>query len=354
MKKRIHTDNYESFYLDYLEGTLSEEERIAFEEFLADNPELQIDEELIFLDDTPEKMDPLQKFLLKKEDLSIVTNENLEYFAIGKVENVLSDNEGKLFDGYLAAHPEAQKVVEDYRATRLQPSAVVYPNKEDLKEKEVAFIPWRMIGGIAAAAAVLLLFFQLGFNNNTTKETSINTVAQNNNKKNQQKTTNGKKPSKMVPSIESIGENSTYMAEKSSPKNGNGHSNIKERPNRIQKENKNPDQLIPVQPEQEKTPLAENKPQPHHPTILPQVKDEKQPVAPTLNEEVNKAPSRDLAVNNSGSNMKNPIPLITNTLSEKTKTQVDFQTGKATETQKGGFFVKIGKFEISHKSSKKK
>lgn len=366
MKKLIHTDNYESFYLDYLEGTLSEEERIAFEEFLAANPELQVDEELLFLDDAPEKMDPLQKCLLKKEDLSIVTNENLEYLAIGKVENVLSVNEEQLFDGYLTKHPEAQKLVADYQATRLQPSAVIYPNKEDLKEKEVAFISWKMIGGIVAAAAILLLFFQLGFNNNTTKETtSTNTIAQNNGgKKNHATKSDSKKPSKMVPSLQSIGENDTYVAQKNSVKDGNSSISAKsnEHVNPGQhlhhnfsegtKDKKNPDQLIPVQPEQEKNPLAENKP--HHPTILPQVKDDKQPVAPTLNQDVNKAPSKDLASNTSGSNMKNPIPLITSTISEKTKTPVDFQTGKATETQKGGFFVKIGKFEISHKASKKK
>lgn len=355
MKKLIHTDNYESFYLDYLEGTLSEEERIAFEEFLAANPELQIDEELVFLDDTPEKMDPLQKFLLKKEDLSIVTGENLEYFAIGKVENVLTANEEKLFDGYLAKHPEAQKLVADYRETRLKPSAVLYPNKEDLKEKEVALVSWKFIARSAAAAAILLLFLKLGFNNiNHTKEGTSNTVAQNNNgKKNAQPKSEDKKPAKLVPSVGSIGEDDTYVAQKSTPKNGNsGHSNLKERTTPVQKENKNPEQLIPVQPELEKNPVAENKP--HHPTILPQVKDDKQPVAPTLNNDVNKAPSKDLASNTGGSNMKNPIPLITNTLSEKTKTTVDFQTGKATETQKGGFFVKIGKFEVSHKSSKKK
>lgn len=361
MKKLIHTDNYESFYLDYLEGTLSEEERIAFEEFLAANPELQVDEEFVFLDDTPEKMDPLQKCLLKKEDLSIVTNENLEYFAIGKVENVLAANEEKLFNGYLAAHPEAQQVVAAYRETRLQPVAVVYPNKEDLKEKEVAFISWKIISGIVAVAAILLLFFQLGFNNHTTKETTpTNTVAQNNGgKKNHSTKSDSKKPS---PSLQSIGENDAYVAQKNNAANGNSHglpkSNERANPNQRfsegTKEKKNPEQLIPVQPEPEKSPLADNKPQPHHPTILPQVKDDKQPVAPTLNEDVNKAPSKDLAVNTSGSNMKNPIPLITNTLSEKTKTPVDFQTGKATETQKGGFFVKIGKFEISHKSSKKK
>lgn len=355
MKKLIHTDNYESFYLDYLEGTLSEAERIAFEEFLAAHPELQVDEELLFLDDAPEKMDPLQKILLKKEDLSIVTPENLEYLAIGKVENVLSANEEQLFDGYLAKHPEAQKLVADYSETRLQPSAVVYPNKEDLKEKEVAFIPWKIISGIVAVAAMLLLFFQLGFNSTNTKETTPNTVAKNNDvKKNSQTKTDDKKPSKMVPSMQSIGENNTYVAQKSNPKRGNSsvNSNSNSRTNPVQKGKRNPDQLVPVQPEQEKTPLAENKP--HHPTILPQVKDDKQPVAPTLNNDVNKAPSKDLASNTGGSNMKNPIPLITNTISEKTKTPVDFQTGKATETQKGGFFVKIGKFEISHKSSKKK
>ena len=89
--------------------------------------------------------------------------------------------------------------------------------------------------------------------------------------------------------------------------------------------------------------------------ILPEVKDNKQPVAPTLNEDLHTAPSKDLASHSSSSsNMKNPIPLITNTISEKTKTAVDFKTGKATETEKGGFFIKIGKFEVSHKSSKKK
>ncbi len=346
MKKLIHIDNYESFYLDYLEGTLSEAERVAFEEFLAAHPDLQVEEELLFLDDAPEKMDPLQKFLLKKEDLSIVTNENLDYFAIGKVEQVLSAKEEKLFDNYLTSNPEAQKLVAAYRETRLEASFVAYPNKEDLKEKEVVLIPWKLIVGLASAAAVLLLFFQLGFNN--AKETNLPTTALNNRTGNQPKP-DSKKSFKVVPSTNPIEENNSFVAQKNNA-NAAPHSDNPRNPN--QKEKNSPDQLIPVQPELEKNPVAENKP--HHPTILPQVKDDKQPVAPTFNEDVEKAPSKDLAVHTGGSNMKNPIPIITNTLSEKTKTPVDFQTGKATETQKGGFFVKIGKFEISHKSSKKK
>lgn len=347
MKKLIHIDNYESFYLDYLEGALSEAERVAFEEFLAAHPDLQVEEELLFLDDTPEKMDPLQKFLLKKEDLLIVTNENLDYFAIGKVEQVLSANEEQLFDRYLSSNPEAQKLVAAYQETRLEASLVAYPNKEDLKEKEVVLIPWKLIAGITSAAAVLLLFFQLGFNN--TKETARHTTTAQNNRTGNQTKSDSKKSFKVIPSTNPMEESNTFVAQKS---NSNATPNSENPRNPNQKEKNNPDQLVPVQPELEKNPVAENKP--HHPTILPQVKDDKQPVAPTFNEDFEKAPSKDLAVHTGGSNMKNPIPMITNTLSEKTKTPVDFQTGKATETQKGGFFVKIGKFEISHKSSKKK
>jgi len=357
MKKLIHIDNYESFYLDYLEGTLSEAERIAFEEFLAAHPELQIDEDLVFLDEPAEKMDPLQKFLLKKEDLSIVTNENLDYFAIGKVEKVLSANEEKLFDGYLAANPEAQKVVAAYRETRLQPSTVLYPNKEALKEKEVVLVPWKLIGGLTAAAAILLLFFQIGFNNGS-KETTGNTVTATNGKGSKTKSDDKKPVNKVVPSVDPTEENATYVAQKNHQKPGTPNKLNSDKPQRdvqhpdSNREKNTPDQLIPVPQQDEKNQVADNKP--HQPTILPPVKNDKQPVAPTLNENPDKAPSKDLAVHSTGSNMKNPIPVITSTLSEKTKTPVDFQTGKATDTQKGGFFVKIGKFEISHKASKKK
>lgn len=348
MKKLIHIDNYESFYLDYLEGTLSEAERIAFEEFLAAHPDLQVDEELVFLDDAPEKMDPLEKFLLKKEELTGVSNENLDYLAIGKVENVLSQNEAKLFDTHLASDTEAQKLVAAYEETRLEAVAIAYPNKEDLKEKEIAFVSWKWIAGIASAAAILLLFFQLGFNSgNQQKNPSVFA----NNDKTKPKTNAGNKKSfKIAPSSLPIEENNTFVAQK----NTSIAPNSKKNNNPKKKGKEQEEQIIPVQPEPEKNLLGDNK-KPHQPTILPEVKNDKQPVAPTLNEEVKKTPSNDLAAHTTGSsNMKNPIPIITNTISEKTKTPVDFKTGKATETEKGGFFLKIGKFEVSHRASKRK
>lgn len=349
MKKLIHIDNYESFYLDYLEGTLSESERAEFEEFLAAHPELQVDEDLIILDDAPEFMDALEKELLKKEERSI-SAENLDYFAIGKVEQVLSPREEELLNTYLLAHPEAQKMIEAYQETRLEAQTVRYANKEELKEKEVAFISWRFIAGIASAAAVLLLFVQLGSGSSEEPQT---TVAQKDkeqhNKPEVPNQSNKEDGEHFIPSTNPVEEHNTFVAQKTKQ---NSATDSKDNSNQKQR---NFEENMPLQQEQPDKNMANNTPQPHHPTILPEVKDNKQPVAPTLNEDLHNAPSKDLAAHSSSSsNMKNPIPLITNTISEKTKTPVDFKTGKATETEKGGFFLKIGKFEVSHKSSKKK
>lgn len=357
MKKLIHIDNYESFYLDYLEGTLSESERAEFEEFLAAHPELQVDEDLLILDDAPEFMDALEKELLKKEERSI-SKENLDYFAIGQVEQVLSPREEELLKTYLLAHPEAKKTIEAYQETRLEVQTVRYANKEELKEKEVTFISWRFIAGMASAAAVLLLFFQLGMGSNEEPQT---TVAQGNTKQEDNKQNskpeaqgqdadpaNGKPEEHFIPSTNPVEENNTFVAQKTTPASTQDVKNPRQKEQNSAEKNQ-------LQEEPDKNLAEKNTPQPHHPTILPEVKDNKQPVAPTLNDDLHQAPSKDLASHSgNSSNMKNPIPLITNTISEKTKTPVDFKTGKATETEKGGFFVKIGKFEVSHKSSKKK
>jgi hypothetical protein len=45
--------------------------------------------------------------------------------------------------------------------------------------------------------------------------------------------------------------------------------------------------------------------------------------------------------------MKNPIKPVTKRLSEITKTQIDYRTAKAVDKTKKGFFIKIGKFEVS-------
>jgi hypothetical protein len=55
--------------------------------------------------------------------------------------------------------------------------------------------------------------------------------------------------------------------------------------------------------------------------------------------------------NNSFQDMNNPIKPITNRLSDVVKQEVDFRMAKATEKTPGGFYLKIGKLEISHRKN---
>ena len=128
-----------------------------------------------------------------------------DYLAIGKVENVLSPKEEQLFDAHLSSDPEAQKLLATYQETRLEPVVVAYPNKEELKEKEIAFVSWKLIVGIASAAAIVLLFFQVGFNSG--KQEKLPSVYAHHDKTKQKPRSTDKKSFEVEPSTQPIEEN---------------------------------------------------------------------------------------------------------------------------------------------------
>ena len=49
--------------------------------------------------------------------------------------------------------------------------------------------------------------------------------------------------------------------------------------------------------------------------------------------------------------MKNPIEPVTARLSETLNKPIDFRTAKASKQKGGGFYLKIGKLEISHQTA---
>ena len=51
------------------------------------------------------------------------------------------------------------------------------------------------------------------------------------------------------------------------------------------------------------------------------------------------------------SEMKNPIPFVTNGIKSRFKQDVDLRTAKASKNKQGGFYLKIGKFEFSRKTA---
>jgi hypothetical protein len=129
---KINRNNYEAFFIDYLEGNLDEKLVDDFIEFLQQNPDLK--EELSLFEPVSVAQDEIifnKKDLLFKE---IYDAENeFDRAAIARIEGDISASENTDFENYLSSHPERQKEAELFEKTKLQPDvAVVFGKKNKL------------------------------------------------------------------------------------------------------------------------------------------------------------------------------------------------------------------------------
>ncbi len=133
---KINRNNYESFFVDYLEGKLDEKLVDDFIEFLQQNPDLK--EELSLFENISIGREEItfnkKEFLLKeKYDVEHAFNEA----AIAVLEEEISTSDKAEFEKYLSNHPEKQKEVDLFRLTKLQADeTVVFSKKNKLYKKE--------------------------------------------------------------------------------------------------------------------------------------------------------------------------------------------------------------------------
>ena len=162
----IHRENYELYFLDFLEGKLDEEQLRQLRLFLLENPDLA--EELEGIEkvnlaphDHPYSID---KNTLRKKVIPVdgIDEQTLESYLVAYLENDLTETDRASVEKFLQLNPSYQYDLELLLSTVSQPDgSVVYPHKERLKHwKLVVFINWRY--GIAAAAALVLLFLGWG------------------------------------------------------------------------------------------------------------------------------------------------------------------------------------------------
>lgn len=159
---KINRHNYELFFIDYLDGNLSDQEIRMIEDFLLINPDLRPElegTEKIILN--PENIEYLNKNNLKKPDLSFPVNEdNFEDFCIGSAEKDLNDEQYDALLKYITQHPESEKIFKLYNNLHLLPDPnIIYFGKENLK-KRIIFIPGQILYPLVsvAAAAALMIF----------------------------------------------------------------------------------------------------------------------------------------------------------------------------------------------------
>lgn len=152
----ITRDNYEAFFLDYLEGRLEENMIDEFLDFLELNPDLKKELHLFESIHLPEEQivfpGKVQLYKSAAEEKSAI-----EIKTIAFMEGDLEKQERESFETYLSQHPELQREYDLFLKTRLvADSRIVYPYKPNLYKKSgtLLLLNW----ALWAAAAVFLFW----------------------------------------------------------------------------------------------------------------------------------------------------------------------------------------------------
>lgn len=155
---KINIFNYEGYYLELIEGTISIENKALLLDFLSKNPQL-VEPEFDFVipkldvDATPK----FKESLKIHSESEIISEFNVEWFVWAKMEGVLSSSASVRLKKYLDDHPALYRLVVDFYETTLPQEKFIFQNKRSLKKgKKVAI--WPIIStAVAVVLGVLLV-----------------------------------------------------------------------------------------------------------------------------------------------------------------------------------------------------
>ena len=171
---KIDRNNYELYFLDYLDGKLSDREILMLEDFLLLHPDLRRELEgtertILF----PEPVHFTDKDLLKKPDLTLpVSHENFDDYCVARAEGDLDEMQLQAMDAYMVGFPESAATLEFYKKLHLKADPhIIYTNKEKLR-KSIVFIPRNVLYPVISVAAALAFIMVVYLRNESEKITS--------------------------------------------------------------------------------------------------------------------------------------------------------------------------------------
>lgn len=157
----INRENYETYFIDYLEGNLDELLVNDFIEFLQNNPDLK--EELSLFETVsvePENVSFSKKEKLYKEKYD--SEKEFDKAAIACLEGDISKKEKTKLYAHISKHPEKKRAIILFGKTKLQPDeSIVFSNKKSLYKRSgrKIFLLWS--GRIAAILILAFAFFTI-------------------------------------------------------------------------------------------------------------------------------------------------------------------------------------------------
>lgn len=329
---KINSENYESFYLDYLEGNLEENDVLELFAFLNEHPEFKVEDDLLILDKKDVSLDLDFKNLLKV-DLSgeHISLNTIDFFLLAQKEGQLTAAKQKELDDFLNAHPSYKLDQKLYSLTELKAdTSIVYADKKKLKQR-APIVLWPYMSA-AAAASVVFVFWML-----TPKTGSFDAQsAARGSEYKEQHYTKGVEDNHSVPTFEKVADTEGHEV--------NGKSLDK---NSIQKEKKTKTLLEtnPLSPQLSKN---ENDEKPAKIKAIEFPKLDKVIIAQTPQPETDNDSRTITAMNNTsyGMSMNDVARPVTRKISEIANTDVKLKKGKDAKGEREGFYFKLGTFEF--------
>lgn len=153
--------NYESYFLDFLEGNLDPSLVDEFQLFLKDNPdlasELKMGDILTLLANNDIHFDTKEELKKSVSDQELKFQEQ----AVAYYEGDLSSDERKIFEASLSENSAIATAAQQFGQLKLVADpAIVCIHKEQLKKKIVLFPLWVKVASVAAMLLLAYLLFQ--------------------------------------------------------------------------------------------------------------------------------------------------------------------------------------------------
>ena len=334
--ERISIFNYEAFYLDFLEGNLNEEDAALLLEFLDANPDLKMEDDLLpqFDADEIELSSSVKQDLKQTLADDHITLNNAPYFMISSAEGLLDSTKSDELTAFIGQNESLKSEQTLYSSVYFAPDlSITYPDKKGLKHKKV-FVLWPYVTTAAAACIIAFFLIWSSMNSRVIDENNAPVLAND-------------------------------VKEKAPLKDPKKEGLITDKKNKILQQNDNPKiadrtnspnqkEVIPVaffekRPEPITTAVGNMKKIPAHEVLTSFNERTIEPITKKTYSSPQSIPAeRDYALVHFNE-MQNPIEPITKFIGEKTKRDIEFRTTKKTDNKPGGFFLKIGKFELSNK-----
>jgi len=158
----INRNNYEEFFLLYVDGELTPQQKQLVDEFVQGNPDLQ--QELDMLNDAVLQIDNELFFgnkasLYKSAEEGAINTINYQENFLLYVDNELNETSKDAVETFVLQHPALQDEFTLLKQTKLQPELVACPDKESLYKKEEERRPVIFMWAKRLAVAAAILFF---------------------------------------------------------------------------------------------------------------------------------------------------------------------------------------------------